>query len=224
MGRIGSILGSVALHGGVSGAVFAAGFLGLRWQPPVTSVSLPPAVPVSADLVLPVERPTPSFEVLEEPPLPLTPVESALAFEPERPVDDRDYVEVPALVPSPERPAPAAERPLRTAFALPVVPPAAAVPTPEIEAEQAPVEILNPPPPYPALARRKEIEGHALVEVRVRADGTCGEATLLECTGSALFGEVSLETIRGWTYRPATLGGRPVETTQRVRFVFKLRS
>jgi len=223
MGRSLSVLGSVALHGSVLGAALAAGLMGLRWEVPTASVNIPTAVPISADLVFPVERPTPSFEAEQEPLQPLTPVETALPFEPEHPVDDRDYVAVEPLAPSPEKPAPVAERPLRTAFALVVAPPPAAAPVPEVEAEQAPVEILNPPPPYPSLARRKGLEGHALVEIRVRPDGTCSDARLLECAGSPLFGEVSLETIRGWTYRPATLGGKPVETTQRVRFVFKLK-
>lgn len=223
MGRSLSVLGSVALHGGLLGVAVAAGLMGLRWEAPVASVNILPAVPISADLVMPVERPTPSFEAEPEPIQPLTPVEASLPFEPEHPVDDRDFVAVEPLVPAPEKPAPVAERPLRSAFALVVAPPPAAAPTPEVEAEQAPVEILNPPPPYPPLARRKGLEGHALVEVRVLADGTCAGAKLLECEGSPLFGEVSLGTIRGWTYRPATLGGKPVETTQRVRFVFKLK-
>lgn len=223
MGRSLAVLGSVALHGSVLGAALAAGLMGLRWEAPVASVNTSSIVPISADLVLPVERPTPSFEVEQEPLRPLIPVEAALPFEPEHPVDDRDFVAVEPLVPAPEKPAPVAERPLRTAFALLSAPPPAAAPTPEVEAEQAPVEILNPPPPYPSLARRKGHEGHALVEVRVRTDGSCADAKLLECAGSPLFGEVSLETIRGWTYRPATLGGKPVETTQRVRFVFKLK-
>lgn len=223
MGRSLSLLSSVALHGSVVGAAFAAGLMGLRWEAPAASVALPP-VPISTDLVFPVERPTPSFEVEQEPAQPLAPIEAALPFEPEHPADDRDFVAVEPLVPAPEKPAPATERPLRTAFALPVVPPPAAAPTPEVEVEQAPVEILNPPPPYPSLARRKGLEGHALVEVLVLADGACADPRLLEVAGSPLFGEVSLETIRGWRYRPATLGGQPVESTQRVRFVFKLRS
>jgi protein TonB len=205
------------------GAAFAAGWMGLRWEAPAASVAALPPVPVSADLVLPEERPTPTFEVQPEPVPPLTPVEASLPFEVEHPVDDRDLVAVEPLVPAPEKPAPAIERPLRSSLAISLAPPPAA-PTPEVEAEQAPVEILNPPPPYPSLARRKGLEGHALVEVRVLADGSCADPRLLECAGSPLFGEVSLETVRGWRYRPATLGGKPVESTQRVRFVFKLRS
>jgi protein TonB len=150
-------------------------------------------------------------------------VEPALEFEPDRTAEESELVAVEPLVPAPDQPMPALERPLRTALAVAVAAPPAAPPTPEVEAEQAPVEIENPPPPYPALARRKGLEGHALVEVRVLPDGSCADPKLLECAGSPLFGDVSLETIRAWRYRPATLGGHPVESTQRVRFVFKLR-
>ncbi len=141
-------------------------------------------------------------------------------FEPER-----TEVEIelpPAPSPVADRPAPALDRalpPARAAERLPSPEPSA-----RVEAETAATEIHNPPPAYPPLARRHALEGAVVVEILILADGTCGEAKVVENAGPVAFAEAALEAVRKWKYRPALRGDRAVASTQRVRFVFKLKA
>ena len=100
-------------------------------------------------------------------------------------------------------------------------PPAVAV---QAEEQDIPAEVYNPPPDYPSQARRRGLEGEALIEITIFADGTCGEARLLDCRGSALFGEAALEAVRKWKFRPAARNGQAVASTQSIRFLFRLRA
>ena len=88
----------------------------------------------------------------------------------------------------------------------------------------AAVEVYNPPPQYPPSARRRGIEGEVLVEISIGEDGSCAGARIVESSGSDALDDASLAAVRTWTFRPAIRGGRPVPSTERVRFVFKLES
>lgn len=201
-------LGSGLLHGSVAGAAFLAAMTAV--DAPRVGIQAPPPVPLRLDASREAVE-TPVFEV-EATPVPPTP-EPVLTFEPDRP-EPEEEVEAPRVEPRPE---PVLDRPLVNFDRL--APP----PTPLVESEIAPVEVVNPPPAYPALARRRGIEGHALVEVVVRADGTCAEPRLLEWSGSRSFGDAAIEAVRSWKYTPASISGRPVERPHMIRFTFRLR-
>ncbi len=212
---------SGAFHAGAAGAMILIGVGGHHAPLPVAPVSFPPTQPLAVDVV--DRRVETDFIRPEELPLPPDlPVEVSLEFDPAR--EPVEPVDPEPLRPLPFRPAPSFERPLAASVAavrLPEPPPAAQA---AVEAETSPAEIHNPPPEYPFAARRRGLEGEALVEVSILPDGRCGEARLLECTGSPLFGESALKAVEAWRYRPATRNGRPVESRQTIRFVFRLRA
>ncbi len=85
-------------------------------------------------------------------------------------------------------------------------------------------EVHNPAPQYPLAAKRRGLEAEVVVEIAIAPDGTCSGAKVVENTGLAAFGDAALAAVRKWTFRPATLGGRPVGSSQRIRFVFKLKA
>jgi protein TonB len=214
MMRILSFGGSAGLHAGALGLVLWAGTAGLRREPPRASVA--PSTPVSFD----VRRDDPAPVAFDLPSLPesLPLADAELEYEAERVEAEIDVL--PAVSFSPERPAPSFERPSRVTIR--VVAAAAPEPTPDVEAEQAAVEIYNPPPAYPAAARRRSQEGHALVELRILKDGSVADPVVLECAGSPLFADAALKAVSSWRYQPATLGGVPVDRVHRVRFTFKI--
>ena len=216
MTRFFSFGGSTALHAGALGAVLLAGAWGFHREPPRAAVA--PSRPVALDLR--VDVPTPA--VFEAAPLPetLPLAEAELEFEAETAVEELDVV--PALSPTPDRAAPAFERPSKTGAKIPTA--SAAEPAPLVEYEVAAVEIHNPPPAYPAAARRRGQEGTALVELRILKDGSIADPVVLECVGSPLFAEAALKAVASWRYQPATLGGVPVDRVHRVRFSFKIQS
>ncbi|HYE98937.1 MAG TPA: energy transducer TonB [Planctomycetota bacterium] len=201
-------LGSGVLHGTVAGAAFLAALASV--DAPRVGIQAPPPVPMRLDTAREaVEAPRFEAEATPVPPVP----EPLLTFEPDRPEPDLELQAPPVK----HRSEPILDRPLVTLDRL--APP----PAPIVESEIAPVEQVNPPPAYPALARRRGLEGHALVEVRVLVDGTCAEPRLLEWSGSRLFGDAALEAVRTWRYTPASIGGRPVERPHTIRFTFRLR-
>jgi protein TonB len=105
-------------------------------------------------------------------------------------------------------------------------PPAAAAAAedrlPSVESETLPVQVHNPPPEYPLAARRRRLEGAVVVEVEVLENGRAGEARIVDGDPDSAFAGSALRAVRDWTFQPATRGGRPVRSVERVRFVFKL--
>ena len=84
------------------------------------------------------------------------------------------------------------------------------------------VALEAPGPRYPDSARRRNVEGAAVVEFTIRADGAVEKERIVQGSGSAVLDDAAIEAVRSWKYRPATLTGRAVASLQRVRFVFKL--
>lgn len=159
-------------------------------------------------------------------------LEPAVVSEPEAPLEFQKEPLKPAQEALPEPPplkgavqaVPALERPLRvTAEVLTKLPaPAPAESIPSVESETLPLQVHNPPPEYPLAARRQRLEGVVVVEVTVLEDGRCGGARIVQDCDVPQFSASALEAVRKWTFQPATRGGKPVRSLERIRFVFKL--
>lgn len=208
---------SSLIHAGAAGMFFLLG-AGGRIEGPEVHPCVPDPHPVALQVV---ERADPVlFREPDRPVLHPLPDEPMLEFLP-----DREQSEIPEPEPLAEvrgAVAPSFDRPLPPEPASLRLPPPA---VPEMSiVESAPAAIHNPPPEYPAPARRRGLEGEALVEITVLPDGTCGEALLVECSGSPLFGEAARAAVQGWRYRPAIREGRAVKAVVRIRFVFRLRA
>lgn len=85
------------------------------------------------------------------------------------------------------------------------------------------------PPIYPRRARHEGVAGRSILQIVVRKDGSVGELLVLTTQlvfkdGSRRmieqphdgdedfgFGEASVQAVKSWRYRPATLDGRPVD-------------
>ncbi len=209
-----SVLASMAVHAvaivGVAGAVFLAGrpapdpahagVRAVREAGSPVEIELPP--PLRSEEEIRFDPPRPTARLEPDPP----------AFEP--------FVETPAPEPAVEgerpRPTPAPpsfEPPPRPSLARVVA--AAAV-------EAPPAEIHNPPPEYPASAVRRRWEGSVVLAFEVRADGTCGDISVIESSGHGILDEAAVRAVREWRFRPALRDGVPVPARQTIRFTFRL--
>ncbi len=81
----------------------------------------------------------------------------------------------------------------------------------------------NPPPLYPAVARRREQQGTVTVRVLVGADGSVEQAELADSSGFDTLDDAALDTVRSrWRFVPARRGGVAVESWVLVPIRFAL--
>lgn len=73
-------------------------------------------------------------------------------------------------------------------------------------------------PEYPRGAERRGIEGYAVVEYTVTAEGTVENATVVEANPEGVFDRAVLRAIEGWNYAPAATATEGVQQ----RFDFNL--
>lgn len=89
--------------------------------------------------------------------------------------------------------------------------------------DTAPALLSARAPIYPAAALAAETEGRAAILFDIDAQGIPRNIAVQSAT-AAEFGEAALEAVRSWRFRPATLGGKPVEYQQVLQlFPFELR-
>lgn len=175
----------------------------------------PPPTPAPTPRLLPVAPPPPKKPVPQPrraeplPPQPApAPLPIAVPVEPAEPPP----VQIVAAPPAPE-PAPPASAP------------ASPAPPPAIEAPRFNAAYLNnPPPEYPAAARRRGQEGRVLVRAEVLADGRCSRVELKQGSGHALLDQAALEAVRKWRFVPARQGDVAVSAWVDVPIAFKLRN
>jgi protein TonB len=80
----------------------------------------------------------------------------------------------------------------------------------------------NPPPPYPAFARRAGEQGRVILRVYVSAAGTPETVQVRTSSGSTRLDEAALETVKRWKFVPARRGDEPVAAWVLVPINFKL--
>ena len=81
----------------------------------------------------------------------------------------------------------------------------------------------NPPPNYPASARRRAQQGTVTVRVLVGADGSVERAEVSDSSGFDSLDDAALETVRSrWRFVPARHGGIAVESWVLVPIRFAL--
>ena len=82
--------------------------------------------------------------------------------------------------------------------------------------------LRNPPPGYPAAARRNGEEGTVTLRVLVSAEGAPREVALERSSGSSVLDAAALATVKTWRFSPARRGGEPQEAWVLVPIVFRL--
>jgi len=181
--------------------------------------------------------------------VPLDPVPDVIPPEPvkdQKPVPPQSQLDyVPPVVPSPPRgpavpydptldtpvfdprpPANTDEAPTPPARPLPPIP--EPVPQPLPKAEPAPVRVEarmrgeNLQPPYPASEEQLQREGKVSVRVTIGADGRVKTVSKISATSDAFYKATEKHALRAWRFSPATLGGKPVESSQVLTLQFRL--
>ena len=85
-----------------------------------------------------------------------------------------------------------------------------------------PVNDGNPPPKYPALARRRGWEGTVYLSVLVMANGGVGDITIEKSSGYPLLDETALKAVTRYRFVPGRQGDQPVSMRVQVPVHFRL--
>lgn len=86
-----------------------------------------------------------------------------------------------------------------------------------------PALLFGPKPSYPSLARKAGFEGRVVLGVRIGKDGRVREASVLKSSGRSDCDESARRTVlQGWLFEPASVGGRPVEWSERIAVTYRL--
>ena len=80
----------------------------------------------------------------------------------------------------------------------------------------------NPKPTYPAMARRREIQGVVLLSVVVDVSGFPLTVTVKQGSGHRILDESALQAVKQWHFVPAQRGGRPVQAMITIPIRFQL--
>jgi protein TonB len=82
-------------------------------------------------------------------------------------------------------------------------------------------EIDHDYPHYPDSARKMHLEGTTVVRYTIGKNGRVIDITILDHANSPIFDEETLNTIRGWRYRPMMVEGNPVEVVHELEVRYK---
>jgi periplasmic protein TonB len=82
--------------------------------------------------------------------------------------------------------------------------------------------LSNPKPPYPAMSKRLNEQGKAIVRVLISAEGSPQKAELRQTSGFERLDQSALETVMKWRYVPGKRDGVPEAMWFNVPITFKL--
>lgn len=77
-------------------------------------------------------------------------------------------------------------------------------------------------PPYPASEMRAEVEGSVSIRVTIGPNGRVIRAEKISATSNAFYQATERHALRAWRFKPATVDGKPVESTKAITVRFQL--
>lgn len=223
------LLGAAALHA----ALFT---MDLGFSPPTllipdsktVTISLVAAPPAPA-----VPAPAPAPELPKTVPAPKPPPKKkrVKALKPKPAVAPQPLPQEPVL-PEPVRADPAKADPASSADDAPLPdqktfstdPATETAPTDQARIQASvPLYHLNPPPTYPAVARRRNYQGTTLLDVLVDSQGRAAQVRVNQSSGFAILDRSAVTAVRQWRFEPARRRDRPVEMWVQVPVKFELK-
>jgi protein TonB len=194
----------IALHVGVLGAVIMAKGPVFERQASRTTIFNVPIPPEPDDIPPPPPQPREQRTQIDRPEvlIPLPPV-------PEHVLIPRDPI-----------PLTDAGTTGTVAIADPLPPP---IPDPvrrEASVDPRFAHLLQPP--YPTSEQRAERTGSVRLRVTIGTDGRVKAVEMLSATNEAFWEVARQQALGRWRFRPATLDGRPVESTKVMTIQFRL--
>jgi len=99
----------------------------------------------------------------------------------------------------------------------------ATLPVKQIIREARPLYQSNPPPKYPAVARRRGFQGNVVLEVLVGPIGNVLDLRVLSSSGHLILDRAAETAVKNWTFEPGMRGQEKVEMWVRIPIRFELK-
>ena len=77
-------------------------------------------------------------------------------------------------------------------------------------------------PDYPRYSRRRNEEGTVVLSVEIGANGECGKIEIVSSSGYSRLDRAAVQALESSTLIPAKIAGKPVSSTKRIAFTFRL--
>ena len=103
-----------------------------------------------------------------------------------------------------------------------LVPPKGAIERRQCAGMKHPVPVKTPDPLYPKSASQNRLIGDTVVSMTVFLDGSVGEIELIGRGGRSM-DDATLQTLKGWKFKPAMCGAEPVVSDIEVVVSFRLK-
>lgn len=188
----------------------------------------PPRPPLIVDAV-PIDQPPPPDPIPQpDQKMPQTPSRSQIDVPPREvrtpapsiPSDPVRNLPTVLIGPDPTPVIPSIGRPVPEPQPQPMERPA---PDPvRVEAQFDPRFARELQPPYPVAEERAEREGEVRIRVTIGADGRVAGAQKLSATNDAFWRATERQALSRWRFRPATVDGRPIESSKVLTVRFRL--
>jgi TonB family protein len=138
-----------------------------------------------------------------------------------RKITNADAGEEPIAVPlQVGPPANLQEKPEALSQVVAAVSPRAAILAPQPPRRVVPAKLMHSvPAQYPSMARQLHLEGEVVVSLDVDPSGSVSAARAV--SGAPLLRAAAVDAVRRWKYQPATLGDKPVPSTEVVKIAFR---
>jgi protein TonB len=97
------------------------------------------------------------------------------------------------------------------------------VPADQTVIEARPLYRTNPPPKYPAIARRRGVSGQVVLDVLVGESGSVVDLRLATSSGYDMLDDAAVAAVKDWVFEPGMRGNQKVEMWVRVPIRFELK-
>lgn len=197
----------VAAHAGVLGAVMLAAGpqITRRWEPPIIIKPIPI-----------FEAPPPNPTEPDQPAQP-TPVPRARILLPDRPPD---LPPLPPIGPSVGTQSAGGGAVIADPAPLPPQNPPAQPVRRDAQVDPRFAHLLQPQ--YPLAEQRAQRGGTVVIRVTIGTDGRVRAAERVSATSDAFWAAAERQALTRWRFRPATVDGRPVESTKVMTIHFRI--
>lgn len=221
------VAGALALHA----ALFA---MDPGFTRPVLMLPESKAVTISLLATPPAPAAPPAVKPKPAPPVKTPPKKKRIAAPRPQPAIAPPPLPAPPAPPEPASPEPVLPEaaPMEEAVSPPdqkAPPPDQAAESETTPSDQAriqasvPLYHLNPPPAYPAVARRRNYQGTTLLDVLVDRQGRAAQVRVRQSSGFSILDRSAVAAVRQWRFEPARRMGQAMEMWVQVPVKFELK-